>query len=101
MSMMVDFGITMNGEIRSDASAALGIIGRNGLGKLRHLDTSYLWIQQVSAEKKLKYGKVDGKDNVADIMTKNVGKELSEKHCKSMGFEQRDGRHAKSPTLKE
>ena len=101
MSMMVDFGITMNGEIRSDASAALGIIGRNGLGKLRHLDTSYLWIQQVSAEKRLKYGKVDGKDNVADIMTKNVGKELSERHCKSMGFETRNGRHEKSPTLKE
>jgi hypothetical protein len=100
MSMMADFGVTMHGEIRSDASAALGIIGRNGLGKMRHLDTSYLWIQQVSAEKKLKFGKVDGKENVADIMTKNVAKELSEKHCKQMGFEQREGRHEQSPTLK-
>jgi hypothetical protein len=101
MSMMLDYGLTMHGEIRSDASAALGIIGRNGLGKMRHIDTSYLWIQQVSAEKKLKYGKVDGKENVADIMTKNVAKDLSEKHCKRMGFEVRSGRHEKSPTLKE
>jgi hypothetical protein len=100
ISMMMDFGFTMKGEIRSDASAALGIIGRNGLGKMRHIDTSYLWIQQVSAAKKLKYGKVDGKENVADIMTKNVAKELSEKHCRRMGFETRTGRHEKSPMLK-
>ena len=100
LSIMKDYDMTMRGEIRSDASAALGVIARNGLGKLRHVDTSYLWIQQTSAEKKLKYGKVDGKDNIADIMTKNVPKELSEKHCFSIGMTFKDGRHELAPELK-
>ena len=91
----------VSGEIRSDASAALGIIGRTGLGKLRHLDTNFLWIQQVSAEKKLKFGKVDGKENVADIMTKNVPKELAVEHCSRMNMEKREGRHPKAPELKD
>ena len=45
MSMMKDLGYNVKGEIWSDASAALGIIHRTGLGKTRHIDTSLLWIQ--------------------------------------------------------
>ena len=101
MSLMKDFGMTMHGEVRSDASAALGIIARNGLGKLRHIDTSYLWIQQVSAEKKMTFGKVDGKLNPAGLMTKNLAKEDSEKHCRRMGVEFSVGRHCKAPELRE
>jgi hypothetical protein len=101
ISLLKDFGITVEGEIRSDASAALGIIARTGLGKLRHIDTSYLWIQQISAEKKMRFGKVDGKENVADIMTKNVSRELSREHCKRMDVEAREGRHERAPAVKD
>ena len=101
ISMMNDFGVTMKGEIRSDASAALGIIARNGLGKMRHLDTSYLWIQEVSAEKKLIYDKVDGKENIADMMTKYIAKELSEDLSNRMSIEFREGRHQKAPILRD
>jgi len=101
LSMMKDYGFTMKGEIRSDASAALGIIARNGLGKMRHLDTTYLWIQEVSAEKKLLFDKVDGKENIADMMTKHVPKELSEDLSERMAVEFRSGRHEKAPELKD
>jgi hypothetical protein len=101
MSMLRDFGLEVQGSILSDASAALGIIARSGLGKMRHLDTNFLWIQQVSAEKKLKFGKVDGKENVADLMTKHVPKDLCRKFCENMGIEIREGRHPKAPELKE
>jgi hypothetical protein len=101
ISMLKDFGVEVQGGILSDASAALGIIARNGLGKLRHLDTNYLWIQQVSAEKRLRFGKVDGKLNVADLMTKHVSQELCKSHCEKMHFERREGRHDKAPALKE
>ena len=47
-------------DIMADASAALGIIGRTGLGKLRHIDTSYLWLQQDSIKRKLRLSKVKG-----------------------------------------
>jgi hypothetical protein len=101
ISMLKDFGIEVQGDILSDASAALGIIARSGLGKMRHLDTNFLWIQQVSAEKRLRFGKVDGKENVADLMTKHVPKDLCRKFCEMMGIETRKGRHVKAPELKE
>ena len=47
MSILKDLGYTVFGEIWSDASAALGIINRTGLGKTRHIDTGLLWIQQL------------------------------------------------------
>lgn len=40
-----DFGLQIEASTMADASAALGIISRKGLGKVRHLDTNHLWIQ--------------------------------------------------------
>eukprot|EP00973_Karenia_brevis_P002461 333115-Karenia_brevis.AAC.1 len=61
MSMLADFGDKMKGIVMADASAALGIISRKGLGKVRHLDTSLLWIQEVKATRDVEFKKVDGK----------------------------------------
>ena len=66
ISMMVDFGMVMAGEIWGDAQAALGIINRNGLGKSRHIQIGFLWVQQVFAQNRLAFGKVLGKENPAD-----------------------------------
>ena len=56
----------------ADASAALGIIGRTGLGKLRHRDTSYLWLQQGSIKQKLRMNKVKGTEKPAEMNTKGL-----------------------------
>ena len=53
-------------------STALGIIHRKGLGKTRHIDTRLLWIQQMAAEHRLKFAKVLGKINLADIFAKHL-----------------------------
>ncbi len=45
MSLAADLGVSMHCMVRTDASAALGIIQRQGLGKLRHVNVQYLWIQ--------------------------------------------------------
>ena len=66
ISMMRDMGYSVSGEIWSDASAALGIIHRTGLGKTRHIDTGLLWIQQTAAEQRLRFQKVLGKNNPAE-----------------------------------
>ena len=47
-------------------------VGRRGLGKLRHLDTNYLWIQEKAAKGDLNFKKVAGVDNGADIFTKTL-----------------------------
>ena len=46
--VMRDLGRTMPGKgyVYADASAALGIIQRKGVGSIRHLDTRLLWIQE-------------------------------------------------------
>ena len=55
LSMAMDFEWRMKGEVHGDASAALGIIHRKGLGKTRHIQTGLLWIQQIAAEQRLQF----------------------------------------------
>ena len=72
LAMMKGWRIQCTGSIWSDASAALGIIERSGLGKLRHIDVSYLWIQEVRATRALQHRKIKGAGNVADMGTKHI-----------------------------
>ena len=51
---MSDLGINIRIQIKSDASAAIGIASRRGLGKNRHLEVSQLWLQQRVASEDLK-----------------------------------------------
>ena len=44
--MLDDFGLSVQIRLRSDATATIGIVPREGLGKVRHLATADLWIQQ-------------------------------------------------------
>ena len=44
-SMMRDFGVDLSIEIMTDASAAKGIPCMKGLGKVRHIEVSQLWMQ--------------------------------------------------------
>ena len=99
LAMLRDFGIKMTGEVHGDASAALGIINRKGLGRTRHIDTGLLWIQQTAAEKRLSYLKVLGTDNPADLMTKHLGQEVLTKHSWKLGVTFPGGRAETAPNL--
>ena len=48
-------------EIRTDASASIGIANRIGIGKIRHIETNQLWLQQKVLEGKLVVSKIKGK----------------------------------------
>ena len=69
-----------HGEVWGDANAALGVTNRNGLGKTRHIDTGLLWIQQVVADKRLKFGQVLGTNNPADLFTKHLDEKTNLHH---------------------
>ena len=47
-ALMNDLGVDVKLKLKSDASAAIGIASRRGLGKIRHLEVSQLWLQQKS-----------------------------------------------------
>ena len=46
VSLAADFGYDLQSIVNSDASAALAIAQRQGLGKLRHIRVQWLWIQE-------------------------------------------------------
>ena len=64
-SVLTDFGVKVKFEIHSDATAAIGICKRQGLGRVRHLATADLWIQQKIRSRELKLFKLPGNDNPA------------------------------------
>ena len=99
LSMLSDLGWKMRGEVWGDANVALGIINRRGLGKTRHIDTGNLWIQEVAAKGRLKFNKVLGKDNPADLYTKYLDEKTCEHHVTNLAFKFKDGRAGEAPKL--
>ena len=87
----------MNGEVWSDANAAIGVINRNGLGKTRHLETGLLWIQQVVAQQRLRFSKVLGKDNPADLYTKHLDTKTISHHLRKLNYTEAAGRAVEAP----
>ena len=74
MALAKEFGSTLTTRLNVDASAALGVAQRSGLGKLRHLQTGALWLQDQQLKKVVVLGKINGSDNASDLMTKNVSR---------------------------
>ena len=85
-SLAKDLGADVQVRVATDSSAALGVIRREGLGKLRHLETTFLWVQDVAASNKIEYAKEARSSNPADVCTKHTPRELIERHCKYMKF---------------
>ena len=56
-------------RLHIDASAALGIIGRRGVGRVRHLEVGSLWIQEQQLKRVIGTLKVPGLENPADLLT--------------------------------
>ena len=86
-SMWSDLGIQVRVSVQVDASAALGIIERKGLGKVRHIETSHLGIQETAARRQVKFGQVKGQKNLADLMAKELATAGIRKHIASIGGE--------------
>ena len=98
-SMAADLGMDIKLTLRTDSAAALGIIGRRGLGKVRHLETSYLWLQDVVSQKRMVVKKVKGTSNPADLATKHRKAEDIVKHLSFLGFSTRRRRSSAVPGI--
>ena len=62
-----DVGVEFECELYCDSSAALGIAQRAGIGKVRHLRTQGLCVQEVRTSGRIAYHKVLGEKNPADL----------------------------------
>ena len=75
-----DWGEEVEGHVHVDSSAAIGIIGRRGCGKMRHVKVGMLWIQEKQENEELYYRKVKGTDNPADALTKSLSSPVIQKY---------------------
>ena len=69
-NFLKEAGVTVTVSCRTDSSAAKGICGRLGTGKVRHLEARHLWLQQKTRNKEVRIDKIGTETNVADLQTK-------------------------------
>ena len=86
-SLLEDWGLKLEVIVLSDSSAARGFSQRVGLGKMRHVQTRYLWLQERVKEGHIRVLAIRGKNNPADLLTKALSGKLIEKFTRTLGFE--------------
>jgi hypothetical protein len=69
-SLARDVGFELNLEVHVDSSAAQSIASRVGLGKTKHVEVKYLWVQQATRDGRFVVRRVPSEENPADILTK-------------------------------
>ena len=100
-SLLKDIGLNIPVCVWTDSSAALGIASRSGLGKLRHLETHTLWVQEKVRTKAISVRKVRGEVNPADLFTKHLpSKDKVHQLLNLFGCEYRTGRAESAPLLR-
>ena len=90
--MAQELNMKMDCKAHVDSSAALGIAGRRGCGKMRHIKIGMLWIQEKAEEGILAYKKIDGPENPSDMTTKGLAQNSIDKHMQTIGQEPREGK---------
>eukprot|EP00973_Karenia_brevis_P092466 12412551-Karenia_brevis.AAC.1 len=96
-SVLHDFGIHVNITMESDATAAIGMAKRQGLGRVRHLAVADLWVQQRVRRKDINISKTPGADNCSDMLTKGLDVTTSTKHSEKIRCGFISGRSALAP----
>ena len=94
--LLADWGEEVEGEALVDSSAALGVVKRKGCGKLRHVRVGKLWIQEKEETGELKYNKVRGLANPADMGTKHLNERKIRQYMKDIGQTELEGRAQES-----
>ena len=85
-SLPEDIGISCSIVLKTDAAAALGVVSRRGIGKMRHINTQEIWMQYATRNQEIEVQKIDGDNHIADILTKNVQAVVLEKNMAAMRF---------------
>ena len=96
-SLLRDLGWEVQINVWSDATAAIGIARRKGLGKIRHLDCTDLWVQDKIRSRQIALQKILGAENPADVMTKYVDRKVLDMAFPKLGLHAASGRPVSAP----
>ena len=91
-SIAREWDVKLNIQLWFDATAGAAMSSRRALGKVKHINTAFLWIQTYVTDGLIKLGKKHTSENLADILTKPVISVLMIRMMEIMGFKFLTGR---------
>ena len=96
-----DIGWDLDIWLELDATAATGILDRQGISKVRHIDVICLWLQQQAATKLVPLVKIPVEINIAALMTKHLGNAVAVilKHLQNLHLKHATGRSEAAANL--
>ena len=68
-ALFADLNLPVSVRVLSDSSAAIGSCSRRGLGKLRHIQTRWLWVPERVRSGDVSVQKIGTDSNLADALT--------------------------------
>ena len=68
-NVLEEIGESVELHLKGDSSACQGMLDREGVGAVKHLETKQLWLQEKVQRKELKFIKVPRLKNPADALT--------------------------------
>ena len=81
-----EMGRWMSLQLSTDSSAAKGAALRTGAGRLKHIQTSQLWIQERINNGEIQVRKIPREVNVSDLLTHHWSTKEGASHLPRMGF---------------
>ena len=67
-----DWGVRLKARCVMDATAGIAIGSRRGLGRVRHIDTMFLWVQDLVAKGDIEFRSVATALNISELGTKSL-----------------------------
>ena len=71
-SVLLDWGWKFSAHVWMDATAGIATGSRRRFGRVKHIDTVFLWVQTVITEGAVTFGKKPTTEMLADFLTKHV-----------------------------
>ena len=78
--------LMLGGHTNIDAKATEHILHRQRIGKLKHTDVAYLWVQDKIRSQRLRVHRIRSDEHAADLGTKPLSKAVIAKQCLTLGY---------------
>ncbi|CAE7561590.1 unnamed protein product [Symbiodinium natans] len=93
-SLFADIGVEVGIRLCTDSSAGKALAEKKGLGRAKHLETQYLWLQDRVANKDVKVFKICTDVNRADMFTKHLHEARASALLSAMNCRFSTGKHS-------
>lgn len=91
-SVLKDWGLWLPLHCWMDSNTELSIASRHGLGRVKHIDTVFLWTQDAVSSGRISLGKKPTADMLADMLTKPLDQARVRMLLERMNYHFADGK---------